>query len=243
MRKTRCAFFLLVLFTLGFPILAQPPLHILHPGDVVLFQGDSITDGGRQRTGVDFNHIMGQDYAYILAGQIGAAYPQRNLNFINRGVGGDQVRDLAARWQADTLDLKPNFLSILVGVNDTIIGGDRAETVQQFEQVYDALLAKTIAALPGVRIVLGQPFMLPVGSYQANYATQLVELKKRQDAVARLARKYHLPLIQYQKAFDNACKRGSADHWSWDGIHPTYAGHAIMAREWLRTVNAFWPNG
>jgi phospholipase/lecithinase/hemolysin len=58
-----------------------------------------------------------------------------------------------------------------------------------------------------------------------------------------LAKKYHLPLIHYQKAFDAACKRASADHWSWDGIHPTYAGHALMAQEWLRTVNAFWPNG
>jgi lysophospholipase L1-like esterase len=215
----------------------------LHPNDVIVFQGDSITDGGRQHTGSDYNHIMGQDYAYILAAQLGAEYPERNLNFINRGISGERIIDLAARWQTDTLDLKPNVLSILVGINDTLATGDRTESIPQFETTYDALLAKTIAALPGTKIVLGEPFLLPVGKYKADYAAQLEEVKKRQAIVARLAAKYHLPLIHYQAIFDEACKRAPADHWSWDGVHPTYAGHGLMAQEWLKTVNAFWPNG
>ena len=215
---------------------AQEPLPFLHRQDVILFQGDSITDGGRQRTGMDYNHIMGQD-AYILAAQIGLDSPQRELNFVNRGVGGDWVSDLAARWQTDTLDLHPALLSILIGVNDTLSARKPSESAEQFEALYDRLLAQTIHALPSTRIVLGEPFVLPVGTRKATWETDHAEITKRQEAVARLAAKYHLPLIHYQRSFDEACKLAPAEHWSWDGIHPNYAGHALMAREWLRTVN------
>jgi lysophospholipase L1-like esterase len=218
-------------------------LPFLHPHDLILFQGDSITDGGRQRTGSDFNHIMGQDYAYMIAAQVGARYPERNLNFVNRGIGGNRIVDLAARWQTDTLDLRPNFLSILVGINDTLMTGDRSESVEQYEQTYDKLLAETSAALPKTKIVLGEPFLLPVGKYQTNYAAELSEVRKRAAVVRRLAAKYHLPVIPYQQAFDRACSKAPAEHWSWDGVHPTYAGHWLMVEEWLKTTAAAWPNG
>ncbi|OJV42093.1 MAG: hypothetical protein BGO25_16870 [Acidobacteriales bacterium 59-55] len=208
----------------------------------MLFQGDSITDGGRQRTGSDYNHIMGQDYAYILAAEIGSRYPERGLIFVNRGISGDRVIELAARWQKDTLDLKPNLLSILVGINDTLGRGPRSETIEEYERTYDKLLADTISALPGTRIVLGEPFLLPVGKHKDDYATEMVEVKKRQAVVERLAARYHLPIVLYQDAFDAARAKAPADHWSWDGVHPTYAGHGLMAQEWLRTVDAFWPS-
>jgi lysophospholipase L1-like esterase len=220
---------------------ATKPLPFLGPHAVILFQGDSITDGGRWRTGMDYNHIMGQDYGYIIAAEIGYESPERDLNFINRGIGGDQVRDLAARWQKDALDIHPQLLSILVGVNDTIEKGAKTETVEQYRQTYDALLAKTLAALPGVYVVLGEPFMMPVGKYKADYATWMAELKKRQVVVAELSAKYHLPEIMYQDVFTAALQRAPADHWSWDGIHPTYAGHGMMVHEWVKTVAAAWP--
>jgi lysophospholipase L1-like esterase len=219
---------------------AADDLPVFHTNNVILFQGDSITDGGRQRTGQDYNHIMGQCYAYIIAAQVGAEHPERNLNFINRGVGGNTLTDLAARWQTDTLDLKPDILSILVGINDTLWS---KQTVEQFEQNYDHLLAETVAALPHTKIVLGEPFLLPVGNFKAGYAAKLAEVEKRQVAVARLAAKYHLPLVRYQAALDAACRKTPPDHWSWDGVHPTYAGHYLMVQEWLKTVNQFWPNG
>jgi lysophospholipase L1-like esterase len=222
---------------------ARDKMRSLHPHDLILFQGDSITDGGRQRTGSDFNHIMGQDYAYMLAGQLGLEFPDRDLVFINRGISGNRVPDLAARWQKDTIDLHPTLLSILIGINDTEAIGDRAETAEEFEQNYDRLLAETIAALPNTKIVLGEPFLLPVGRHTANYQAELAELQKRQTAVARLAAKYHLPEALYQKAFDEACKKAPAGHWSWDGVHPTYAGHALMADIWLRTVRRGWSTG
>ncbi|WP_216841148.1 SGNH/GDSL hydrolase family protein [Acidobacterium sp. S8] len=217
-------------------------LPFFHQEDVIVFQGDSITEGGRWREAEDYNHIMGQDYAYILAAKIGAEYPERHLNFINRGVSGDRVLDLAARWQSDTLALKPNLLSILVGINDTLYVGPKGETFEEYEQAYDKLLAQTMTALPHVKIVLGQPFLLPVGKHQVNYAAELAEVRKRQAVVERLAAKYHLPFVRYQDVFDTALQRAPADHWSWDGVHPTYAGHWLMMQAWLQTASTFWPD-
>jgi len=219
---------------------ASQPLAFLRAHDVVLFQGDSITDGGRQRTGSDYNHIMGQDYGYILAAQIGAVSPERELVFVNRGISGNRVPDLEERWQQDTIALHPQLLSILIGVNDQISTGDRAVTPEQYEAGYDKLLAETVAALPGTKIVLCQPFLLPVGKRKADYDEQMVEMKKRQAAVDRLGAKYHLPVVHFQQVFDAALAKAPAEHWSWDGIHPTYAGHGLMATEWLKTVDSFW---
>jgi lysophospholipase L1-like esterase len=219
--------------------LSQTSLPFLRSNDVILFQGDSITDGGRQRSGSDFNHIMGQDYAYILAAQIGAESPERDFVFLNRGISGNRVSDLAMRWQEDAIALRPALLSILVGINDVEATGDRAETVDQYEATYDRLLATTIAALPTAKIVLGVPFLLPVGKRQDGYAGEMTELKKRQDVIVRLGAKYHLPVIDYQRLFDEASTKVPASRWSWDGIHPIYAGHGLMAREWLRVVNDF----
>jgi len=223
----------------------RPPTHVqypyLHDGDLILFQGDSITDGGRARTGNDMNHIMGQDYAYLLAAHIGADIPERNIRFLNRGISGERVVDLAMRWHEDTIALKPNILSILVGINDQF-GSKGPITAEEYEAAYDKMLAETIAALPTTKIVLGEPFLLPVGKHVANYTQEMAELKKRQAAVARLGTKYHLPVIHYQQVFDGAQAHAPAAYWCWDGIHPTYAGHALMAREWLLVTNGAWGN-
>lgn len=232
---------LLLIFLVSVPrcLVAQDQMPFFHPGDVIVFQGDSITDGGRWRAGNDFNHIMGQDYAYILAAKAGAEFPEKNLEFINRGISGDRVVDLAVRWQTDTIALKPNVISILVGVNDTLFA--RGETLDEYESTYDQLLAQTLAALPHVKIILGEPFLLPVGKHIIPYSAELAEVRKRQAIVKKLAEKYHLPVVLYQDTFDAACKRAPADHWSWDGVHPTYAGHWLMMQAWLQAAGAAWP--
>ena len=230
---------LLALLALTSAAWAFPRLAALHKGGVVLFQGDSITDGGRWRQGSDYNHIMGQDYGYIIAALVGAEYPGRGLTFVNRGISGNRVPDLQARWTTDTLALHPDVLSILVGVNDAFFGG--GETAAEYERAYDRLLAETRAALPRAKIVLGEPFVMPVGARKADYPAERARLKPFQDAVIRLAAKYHLPLIRYQDLFDAALRQAPADHWSWDGIHPTYAGHGLMVRAWLKAVDTAWP--
>lgn len=210
-----------------------------HQNDVIIFIGDSITGGGRARAGNDYNYTMGQSYPYIISALLGNELAEKNLTFINRGISGNRITDLQKRWKTDVPDLKPNVLSILVGINDTLL--PKSETVEQYEQTYDKLLEDTLAALPGIQIVLGEPFLLPVGKHKDKYETELAEVKKYQEVVARLAEKYHLPLVRYQQAFDEACRRAPAEHWIWNGVHPHYAGHGLMAKEWLKTAIATWP--
>lgn len=218
---------------------AAEPFPMLRRNAKVLFVGDSITDGGRARTGNDYNHTMGQSYAFVIAARLGEELAERNLTFINRGISGNTVVDLEQRWQTDVLDLKPDVITILVGINDTL--WPRGETLAQFETGYDHLLQETIAALPAATIVLGEPFILAVGPQEANYTATRAEVQKRQQIIARLAAKYHLPLISYQDIFDQATERAPANHWSWDGVHPHYAGHGLMADAWVRTVAELKP--
>ena len=213
------------------------PMAAFAPHARVLFQGDSITDGNRGR-GADPNHILGHGYCFIIAARFGAGYAGRDLNFFNRGVSGNTVLDLEKRWQKETLELKPDLLSVLIGVNDT----GRGVALDQYEQTYEKLLAAVKAANPNVKLVLCEPFTLPTGSKKEKYEAWKPSVEKRAEIVARLAKKHGAALVRFQQAFDAACKLAPAEHWIWDGVHPTYSGHQIMAEEWVRTVNAFWPS-
>ncbi len=206
-------------------------LPVFKLNDRILFQGDSITDGNRGRTD-DPNHILGHGYQFILSARYGADLADRHLTFINRGVSGNTVGDLIKRWQTDTLDLKPDVLSILIGVNDL----NRNIPMETYRQQYDQLLADTLTALPNVRLILCEPFGLPVGPHKNDWPKYRIELTKRQQVVAGLAVKYHAAIVHFQKVFDDACKRAPADYWIWDGVHPTYSGHQLMADEWARVV-------
>jgi len=207
---------------------AVEPIAAFMPGARILFQGDSITDGNRGRN-ADPNHILGHGYVFIIAARHGAAFPDRKLDFINRGVSGNTVLDLEKRWQKDTLDLKPDILSILIGVNDD----GRGVPLDQYEQVYDKLITQARAANPKLKLVLGEPFVKPTGKVSE-------DILKRQEIVARLAQKHGAALVHFQRIFDEAAKRAPADYWVWDNVHPTYRGHQLMADEWERVVREFW---
>ncbi len=217
-------------------------------GTRILFQGDFITDGGRGY-GDDPNHVFGQDYAYLIAARCGAHYPDMNWTFLNRGISGNTVIDLAARWQNDALNLKPDILSVLVGVNDanSVVrsGGNGGVSAAQYEQVYDSILQRALAVNPSLKIVLCEPFIAQTGHVLENPALWNAEVQKRQAVVERLAMKYHAPVVHFQKMFDAAIAGSSqpVTYWIWDGIHPAYAGHQLMAEEWLRTVNQFYYSG
>ncbi len=205
-------------------------------GTRILFQGDSITDGNRGRN-TDPNHILGHGYQFIISARFGEAQAGRGLVFMNRGISGNRVSDLARRWQKDTLDLKPDLLSILIGVNDLGSG----VTADQYEQQYDQLLANTIKALPNVKLVLGEPFGLPVGGKLTNWEPYHADLSERIAIVNKLGEKYQAAVAHYQRIFDDAVDRAPADYWIWDGVHPTYSGHQLMAEEWVRAARARWP--
>ena len=203
-------------------------------GARILFQGDSITDGNRGRN-ADPNHILGHGYCFIVSSEYGAAFPERKLTFVNRGVSGNTVLDLQARWKKDTLDLKPDVLSILIGINDS----GKKIPLARYEQVYDQLLTETQTALPNVKFVLCEPFFLPKSGHRADDAHEQ-DVRARQAIVARLAAKHGAALVKLQSVFDDACRRAPAEYWVWDGVHPTYSGHQLFAEAWVRTVSQFF---
>lgn len=206
-------------------------------GFTFLFQGDSITDGNRTRNS-DWNHVMGHGYQFIIASKLWYEHPEKGFKFFNRGVSGNKVPDLAARWQEDALDLRPDLLSILVGINDTeaFFNGDTTFTVDQYEKDYRSLLEKTKKKLPNIQFVLGEPFVLPVGRVKDKWNNYTEDIQKRQEVVRRLAIEYDAVLVGYQKAFNKVLAKAPAEYWIWDGIHPMPAGHELMAREWIRAV-------
>jgi lysophospholipase L1-like esterase len=207
-------------------------------GLVFLFQGDSITDGNRGRNS-DPNHIMGHGYAFSIASRVMADFPEKKLSFYNRGISGNKITDLESRWQKDTLDLKPDVLSILVGINDAssvVFHHESPVSPEKFEEVYRSLLDKTKARFPGILFVLCNPFILPVGKVKDNWDAYKTDLEKRQIIVKNISKQYNTVFVDFQEVFNKSCKRANADYWIWDGVHPTVAGHELMAREWIKQV-------
>jgi lysophospholipase L1-like esterase len=217
------------------------PVKILNSNSVILFQGDSITDGNRGRT-KDLNHIMGHGYACNIAGRIGADCPHKNYLFYNRGISGNKIVDLEKRWQNDVLDLNPNILSILIGVNDSASMVDNwppKVSVDQFARVYDKLLSKTRDALPDVTFVLCEPFIMPGARTNKNWSHFKHDIAERQMLVLHMAKKYNAIHVPFQDMFEKACRNTPVEYWIWDGVHPTVAGHELMARQWLKHVEDF----
>jgi lysophospholipase L1-like esterase len=210
----------------------------LKAGAVILFQGDSITDGNRGRN-EDPNHIMGHGYAFTIASRVGADYPEKSYRFYNRGISANKVTDLEKRWQTDTLDLKPDILSILVGVNDAnsvVYNRQPSVSVEQYHEVYQALIEQTRALFPEIMLVLGEPFVLKVGRMNEKWEASYSDMLKRQAIVRKLAEKYNAIFVGFQEVFDKTCEKVPCDYWIWDGVHPTVAGHELMAREWMEQV-------
>ncbi|WEK33679.1 MAG: GDSL-type esterase/lipase family protein [Candidatus Pseudobacter hemicellulosilyticus] len=206
---------------------------------VFLFQGDSITDGNRGRDYNDLNHIMGHGYACNIAGRAGVDFPEKDLRFINRGISGNRITDLAARWQVDALDLKPDVLSILVGINDTasvMAGQADAVSVALYEETYRRILDQAKAVNPAVLFVLCEPFMLPFERSAGTVTDKQLDVMQRQQVVRKLAAEYKAVFVPFQDLFERALKRAPEKYWIWDQIHPTVAGHELMSREWLKQV-------
>jgi lysophospholipase L1-like esterase len=215
--------------------IAVEPLPGLPESPRILFQGDSITDGNRGR-GADLNHVHGHGFVYLLAARIGAGAPGQNATFLNRGVSGHTVLDLAKRWPKDTLELKPDVLSVLIGVNDS----SKGVTPEVFECTYDELLTAARAANPKLRLVLCEPFLGAAGSAIDKSPGRRERLALLVAVVRRLAAKHGATLINFQKVFDEAQRQAPSSYWIWDGVHPTTAGHQLMADEWERVVRASW---
>jgi len=206
-------------------------------GQTILFQGDSITDCGRDRASAGPNQAgaLAVGYPMLVASSLLRLYPERQLRFFNRGVSGNTVPDLQARWQRDAIDLKPDVLSILIGVNDIWrrLSGGAGGTVQDYESQYAALLAETRAALPGIRLVVLEPFVLRTGAVTTAW---FPEFDQRRAAAERVARQAGAAWMPLHGMFERLSRRAAPAYWAADGVHPTPAGHGAIAQLWMQTV-------
>ncbi|GHT74040.1 lipase [Bacteroidia bacterium] len=208
-------------------------------GDIVLFQGDSITDCGRSRD--DENEPnkqsqLGYGYALFAAANLLANNADKKLKIYNRGISGNKVFQLAERWMKDCINLRPNIVSILIGVNDywhTKTGGYTG-TIVEYEADYRTLVARTQKELPWAKIVVCEPFIIHGGT--ALDDTWESNIAPYREAAKRIAHDYKLTFVPYQSVFNEALKKADATYWGADGVHPSMAGAQLMAQAWVKAV-------
>ncbi len=205
---------------------------------VILFQGDSITDVGRKRDEPKPNDpsALGRGYPFLATAALLEKYADKNLQIYNKGVSGNKVYQLAERWDADCLDIKPDVLSILIGVNDFwhTLNGNYNGTVQKYRDDYKALLTRTKEKLPDVKLIIGEPFAVNhVKAVDDKWFPAFNEYR----AVAReMADAFGAVFIPYQSIFDKAQKTAPGSYWTGDGVHPSIAGAGMMAHAWLEAI-------
>ena len=205
----------------------------------ILFQGDSITDCGRDRNDA---YSLGTGYAQMVSAMLGMDFPQEYA-FMNRGIHGNRSVDVYGRIQEDFIDLNPDYASILVGVNDigrTITKDDYGNTAR-YEKMLKQIIDDVQAACPGIKLMILTPFVLEgcatCGSETIpdKYEKFCVGIAEEVEMCKKLAKEYDLPVVDLQAAFTKALEKAPAQHWSADGVHPTLAGHEIIKRLWLET--------
>ncbi|MCX7934649.1 MAG: SGNH/GDSL hydrolase family protein [Planctomycetota bacterium] len=214
---------------------------ILQPGSKLVMIGDSITDMERSRpVGEGLFGAQGKGYVALVAGLLGAVYPQYRIRVVNMGVSGNTVRDLAQRWQSDVLDLQPDWLSIMIGINDVWrqfdcpLQREQHVPLPEYEATLERLVAETLPALRGM--VLMTPFFIEPSRQDA--------MRRRMDeygaAVKRIARRHKLILVDTQAAFDRVLRYCHPAALAWDRVHPNTVGHMILARAFLNAVGFEW---
>lgn len=207
----------------------------------ILFQGDSITDCRR-----DFNDFygMGEGYPNLVKATLGFDNPG-DYEFINRGISGNRITDLYARIKSDFINLKPDYASIYIGVNDAWheIAWSNGVDSDKFEKIYTMMIDENLSACPNIKLIIIAPFVLE-GAVTCNTDENPNRLAQFKNDVAekaavckKIAEKYSFPIIELQPAFDEACKLAPTEYWSLDGVHPTACGHEIIKRLWIEAFN------
>lgn len=198
----------------------------------ILFQGDSITDCGRNR---EWEFDLGNGYALLTSAALGLEAPGK-YETINRGISGNRIVDLYARIKNDIINLKPDVMSILIGVNDVWheFGYNNGVDSEKFFKIYCMLIEEVKAALPDIKIMILEPFTLK-GTGNENYfdgfKADVLQKAKMSKAVAE---KYNLTFIPLQDKFDEAAKKAPNNFWLGDGVHPTCSGHELIKNEWIK---------
>lgn len=234
----------------------------LKQNEIIVFSGDSITDGGRSRN-MDLNHNLGHGYQYILAARMCMENMEKRPRFINKGYSGAGISVIYNSWYKDVIAYHPSLISILIGINDIFRGDEKtAELIaKRYEKTYEMLLRDTRELLPDTRLVLCEPFFIPARKskefvkYSPNVACEDAffitdihtkeeldyitgEIVMLQQAVRRLAEKYDCIFVPLQEEFEKALKNMETEYLLWDGVHPTVAGHGILAEKWYKCVES-----
>ncbi len=204
-------------------------------GKVILFQGDSITDAHRNKAAYYPNNLngMGDGYAFLAAAQLLAAHPEAQYQIYNRGISGHKVYQLAERWQDDCLNLRPDVLSILIGVNDFwhTLSGRYDGTVTTYDESFRALLERTKRALPNVKFMIGEPFAVDGGT--AIDEKWDAKFDAYRHSAKAIAADFGAVFIPYHTIFKKALEKAPVSYWCPDGVHPSLAGSQLMADSWL----------
>ena len=213
----------------------------------IVFWGDSITDSLRERTLENENrgHVraLGSGYVRLIEASLSLDYPVQ-YEIWNRGISGDRIVDLFARIKRDVINLQPDIVSIFIGIND--VGHEYAHQngvdAEKFARVYDRIIVELKEALPGVKIMLMEPFVLPGSSTvtteqrPGRWEFFSRETCLRQNVVRDIAWKHDLVFVPLQEAFSTAAgKCKTEDYWVGDGIHPNAGGHELIKRKWLES--------
>jgi len=205
---------------------------------VILFQGDSITDSGRNKEDTGFNSArnLGSGYPMLAGAALLNKYEALNLKIYNKGISGNKVYQLAERWDKDCIELKPDVLSILIGVNDIWhkLNGEYNGTLDIYRNDYIALLERTKKALPNVKLIICEPFA--VNGVKAVDDKWYPEFYDYQKAAREIAKQFRAIFIPFQSVYDEALKRAPGSYWTGDGVHPTLAGAQLMSKAWMKAL-------
>lgn len=198
----------------------------------ILFQGDSITDAGRDR---EDDRRRGIGYPTLVSAALGFERPNE-FEFVNRGISGNRVIDLIARVKADIINLKPDYMSILIGINDVWheVNMQNGIDTKRYEMYYNMLIEEVKEALPDIKIMILEPFVLKAEATQENWEVFRTGAEEKAAAAKRVAQKNNLVFVPLMEKFREAEKNAPADYWIMDGVHPSAMGHEIIKREWLK---------
>ena len=204
----------------------------------ILFQGDSITDCSRDKNDPE---SLGGGYAMLAAKALEEKYPGQ-FKFVNRGIPGDWLDKIYQRRQEDILDVKPDYMSLLVGVNDVAVGLRRGTgfDVQAYMEQYDTLLCQVREELPGIKLLLMEPF-INEGKVTLEHGIEGFEegVAMCSEAVQMLCAEHELPFLSLQFDLYELEEQHPAGYWTLDGVHPTLNFHEYIAQKWVKAFETY----
>ena len=211
------------------------------PGSKLVMIGDSITDADRARpVGEGLFGAIGKGYVSMVDALLGTVYPQHAIRTVNMGCSGNTVLDLKARWQSDVFDLQPDWLSLMIGINDVWRQFDMPwqkeihVSLEEYEATLEALVTQPQPTLKG--LVLMTPFYIEPNRQDAMRA----QMDRYGAVVKRLAEKHNTLFVDTQAAIDSALEHYYPATLAWDRVHPTHIGCMVLARAFLQAIDFAW---